>query len=105
MTLPVACDLSSLTAEQQRREQALLAAFQAAGYAAAPTEGGYRFEVPAEPAILADLGELLALERLCCPFLRFELTVASGLGPVHLDVSGDGPAAAAFIHETFGRSR
>ena len=66
-------------------------------------EHGYRFEVSSDPWSLARLGEFLGLERLCCPFLHFDLVVRSGGGPVTLEVSGENPDAQAFIRATFGK--
>ena len=101
MTSPIACNLGALSTEQRQREQQLLSDFIQARPAAEPTSQGYRFEVPGDPATLARLGELLALERVCCPFLSFDLAVPSGGGPVTLDVYGDDSASRDFIRTTF----
>jgi hypothetical protein len=72
-----ACDLSQLSAEQRAREKALLAHFKTLVTAITESADGYRFRVPASQEALRDVGELLALERLCCPFLEFALEVSA----------------------------
>lgn len=101
MTLPVACNLGTLTTEQRRREQEILAKFRAAQLPASAIDGGYRFDVPCGPADLAELGEFVALERLCCPFLSFRLSIGAALAPVFLEIVGEGRAVEAFIRATF----
>jgi len=64
------------------------------------TAQGFSVVVSAEPMLLARLGEFLALERLCCQFLRFDLSVAAEQGRVTLHVYG-GPGAEAFLRSTF----
>ena len=73
--IPIACNLSRLDEGQRRREQELLRKFRERWAREEETEDGVWFSMPADPAELADLGELLGLERLCCPFLRFQLEV------------------------------
>jgi len=85
---PFACDLSRLSPAQRERERVLLGGFKRGFVRAEESEAGWKFHLPASPESLRDLGELLALERLCCPFLEF-----------HLEV---GPAELAVVH-VFGR--
>jgi hypothetical protein len=73
--IPIACNLSRLNESQRRREQELLRKFRAQWVREAETDDGVWLSLPAAPAELADLGELLGLERLCCPFLKFQLEV------------------------------
>ena len=99
--LPIACNLDALSPQQRRREQELLASFRSARLSVREIGNGYRFDLSGEPALLARVGEFVALERLCCPFLDFVLEARSGLGPVSLTVSGDDPAARTFIRNAF----
>jgi hypothetical protein len=73
--IPIACDLSRLNESQRRREQELLRKLRGQWVREAETDDGVWFSMPADPAELAELGELLGLERLCCPFLKFQLEV------------------------------
>jgi hypothetical protein len=74
---PIVCDLSKLTPEERARERDLLAAFRQMIGGSVETEHGYQYSVPADPGTLAMIGELLGLERLCCPFLSFQLEVSA----------------------------
>ena len=41
-----------------------------------------------DDALIAELAQLVSLERRCCPFLRFNIRVEPGNGPVWLEISG-----------------
>jgi hypothetical protein len=98
--LPIACDLGALTPELRSREQALLAEFRTAFRNPQETAQGFRVVVSAEPVFLARLGEFLALERVCCPFLTFDLSIPAARGPVTLHVHG-GPGTKPFLRSLF----
>jgi hypothetical protein len=76
--IPFACDLSRLDTEARQREQTLLAWFRESYGNAVWTGSEYRLDINADRSSLAQLGELLALERLCCPFLTFRIEVDRG---------------------------
>ncbi len=92
---PIACDLSKLDDTARRREQQLLARFRSVLVLMSETESGFKFSLPADPETLSDLGEFLALERLCCPFLSFQLQV-SAEEQADLEISGP-PGAKEFL--------
>lgn len=71
----MACDLSRLDGDRRKREQELLGRFRRQWVKEAETDDGAWFTGAAQPEELASLGELLGLERLCCPFLAFRLEV------------------------------
>ena len=82
---PFACDLSRLSAGQRAREKVLLEEFKILCERHEETELGFRFFVNADPEVLSAMGEFLALERLCCPFLEFHLEVsADSLAALHI---------------------
>lgn len=56
--------------------------------AAAPAGEGYRYRFEPAPGLLAELAEAIEVERGCCRFLRFALTVEPGGGPFGLEVTG-----------------
>jgi hypothetical protein len=97
---PIACDLAALSPEQRSREQALLAELKTTFRNPQETPHGFRVVVSAETSVLARLGEFLALERLCCPFLTFDLSISDGRGPVTLHVHG-GPGTKPFLRSAF----
>ena len=85
---PIACDLGALSSAQRTRERALLAEFRGIFRDAQETDQGYRVVIPDDPLVLSRLGELVALERLCCPFLAFDLSIPAERGLVTLHIYG-----------------
>jgi hypothetical protein len=65
---------------------------------ACPIAGGRRLEFRSEPMVAAELGELVAAERECCPFLT--LTVARSGERLVLDVVAP-PEAAEIVEMMF----
>jgi hypothetical protein len=98
--IPVACLLTA--PELRQRRSTMLAAFRAAQLevrelAEAKAEG-FAFRVAAG-AQLSALAELIELERQCCPFLRFSLTVEPGDGPIWLTLTGPAGTREFLLHE------
>ena len=51
-------------------------------------ENGYEFTFPGETEMISKVAEFIANERLCCPFLKFTLTVDSNDKPISLVLDG-----------------
>ena len=49
---------------------------------------GYSYTFPATSEWMSELAGLVDLERQCCPFLQFRITVAPNGGPLTLDMTG-----------------
>src|SRR5690349_1259027 len=49
---------------------------------------GYEFRFADDPNVLTRLVDFISLEKLCCPFLRFEIAVEAENGPVWLRLTG-----------------
>ena len=92
--IPIACTLSG--PELRDREKTVLKAFAAHVRKIEARPDGYAIEVAATDEGLATAMVLIQVERLCCPFLRFDLTVQAHAGPVHLTVSGP-PGVREFL--------
>jgi hypothetical protein len=84
--IPVACCLSN--EELRTREATLLAQFKSALLTTEELADGYLFRIPGDKKWLAVAAELIAAERECCPFLRFELTAEPAMGPVTVRMTG-----------------
>ena len=97
--LPVACTLT--TAEMRERRRLVLEPLAAAVLEVAPLAGGLALRFAASGATLAGLAALIDLERRCCPFLRFALTVESGGGPLWLSLTGP-PGTGDFLTRELG---
>ena len=84
--LPIACDLSG--AERQQREAAIRTEVAALAEVIVEREDSIEVKFPGGRNCLVRLAELVALERECCRFLRFELAAEAGGGAVRLRISG-----------------
>jgi hypothetical protein len=88
--IPVACCLSD--EELRNREATLLVQFKAAVIEREELENGYLFRVLGDKKSITLVTELIMAERECCPFLKFELSLEPGMGPVSVRMTG--PAGA-----------
>ena len=99
--IPVACLLTA--PELRQRRSAVLAAFRATQLEVkelADANGeGFAFRLAPSAAQLSALAELIELERQCCPFLRFSLTVDPGDGPIWLILTGPSGTREFLRHE------
>src|SRR5438093_12522526 len=84
--MPVACCLSD--EELRKREATLLAEFKSALSAIEELEDGYAFRIPGDKKWIVLAAELIAAERECCPFLKFELVVEPRMGPATVRMTG-----------------
>ena len=98
--LPIACDLGALSSGQRARERTLLAEFKDLLRDPQETELGFRVVIPDDPFVLSRLGEFLALERLCCPFLTFDLSIPAERGTMTLHIYGR-PGTKSFLRSEF----
>jgi hypothetical protein len=92
--IPIACTLSE--PELRERETTVLKSFGAQIRHVEALPDGYSIEVAANEKGLAAAVALIQAERLCCPFLRFDLTVEAGRGPVRLALTG-APGVKEFL--------
>jgi len=92
--LPIACTLSG--PELREREATTLAALRAQVRHVDSRPDGYALELATSDEVIAAAAALIQLERRCCPFLRWALTVEPGGGPVQLAVTG-APGAREFL--------
>ncbi|HXO19988.1 MAG TPA: hypothetical protein VOA87_08705 [Thermoanaerobaculia bacterium] len=81
----IACTLDATSLEQRK---GLL--WEILGKAAERVElaDGYRFSFAGDAVTLDELTHVVGLERKCCPFLRFVLTIEPAGGPLRLQLSG-----------------
>lgn len=84
--IPVACYLTDKELQARRRDYLDKAAESL--IEATEISNGFIYKFPLKPAILQDLAEIIDLERQCCPFLNFRLTIESGTDFVALELTG-----------------
>lgn len=99
--LPIVCDMTALSAAQRERQQILMRDLHALIQETAALANGYAFRLKADEATILAAAEFITIERLCCPFLTFELAVGAGDEPVWLKVSGRA-GVKQFIEAEFG---
>jgi hypothetical protein len=97
--LPVACTLSE--PELAKRRAGLFADLARRRQEARWLSEGITLRYNSEQGTLALLGEFIELERQCCPFLRFQLTIEPGGGPIWLELTGP-PGTRDFLAHEIG---
>ena len=84
--LPLACTLTSPELRAQRAQ--VLAFLRRHCRDAHSLQHGYRLRFDADPDVLVEIASLIDVERQCCAFLCFQLTVEPADGPVWLELTG-----------------
>ena len=96
--LPIACSLTS--AELQERRRTVLEKARRAVVEVKELDDGYAYSFPSEGEWLHELAGLIDLERQCCPFLRFRITLEANGGPTWLEMTGP-EGTKEFLISTF----
>lgn len=99
MERPIACTLTE--AEMRERRRTILDAFRGATLDVTPLPLGYAYRFEPTSEVLARLVHLVDLERQCCPFLSFRITIEAGNQPISLEITGP-PEAKPIIADFFG---
>lgn len=84
--LPIACSLT--TPELQERRSNVLQRVRRGVLEVKELEDGYSYTFPSAGEWLSEVADLVDLERQCCPFLQFRITVAPNDGPLLLELTG-----------------
>ena len=92
--LPVACSLTE--PELAARRAGVLGEVRRSALEARWIADGVQLRFSPEPAVLSLLATFIDLERRCCAFLRFQLAVEPGGGPVWLTLTGP-PGSREFL--------
>lgn len=98
-SLPIACTLTD--SELQERRRTTLQKVRSGVVEVRELEDGYAYCFPSEGEWLAELANLVNLERQCCPFLRFRIAVEPNGGPTWLELTGP-EGTKDFLALTFG---
>lgn len=96
--LGIACNLTD--PEFQRRRADLLNTFQGALLETRELDDGYAYRFPSEGNRIAELAQLIAFERQCCPFLQFNMRLEPANGPIWLELTGP-EGTKAFLRSLF----
>ena len=96
--IPIACSLTDAEF-RQRRNEVLPRVLQKA-LEQIELENGFTYRFASGDEILNAIAEMVNLERKCCEFLRFQITVETGNRDIRLEITGaDG--AKEFVAATF----
>lgn len=96
--IPIACSLSD--AEFRARRDEVLPQVMKKALEQIELEDGFAYRFSIGDEILYAIAEMVNLERECCEFLRFQVTVETGSKEIRLEITGaDG--AKDFIGATF----
>ena len=89
-----------MPAELQERRRGLLAKVRAAVSEVTELENGFSYRFPVAGEVLVEVTNLIQLERQCCPFLTFKLTIEAGADAALLELTGPS-GTKEFLAETF----
>ena len=100
-SLPViACQLSSLSEDERRRRAELAEVLTTGVVEVTDLLSGYAFHLDRRPEVVAQVEELVGLERRCCSFLTFATRVDAASDRFVLEISG-GAGVRDFIAAQF----
>jgi hypothetical protein len=97
-TLPVACALND--AEFCEREQLILQKILQNVLERKELADGFGFRFASDDDLFREITEMIILERKCCPFLDFKITLEAGNGDIRIEMTG-AEGAKEFIAATF----
>ena len=100
LQIPIMCTLSE--AALQRRKTDLQQSLFAGVLASQPTENGYRLDFPAADDWLGKITKFIQVERECCSFLTFELTIPAQQNSMSLHICGTEGVKAFIEKELLG---
>ena len=93
--------LAALDDEQRRRRKELEGRVGARVEEVRELADGYAARLPSDARTLVEVAEFVTYERLCCPFLDFEIRVEREGGPLWLRLAGR-EGVKEFVRHEFG---
>jgi hypothetical protein len=75
--VPLVCNLDSISAAERPRYRDLVSRLRASIWDRIDVPDGYCYRLDLSAIALSELAEWITMERLCCPFLTFQLDVQS----------------------------
>jgi uncharacterized Fe-S cluster-containing protein len=85
-SIPIACHLTD--SELCERRTRYLDKIAAALIDTEELSNGFKYRFRIADRFIQDLAEVIDLERRCCPFLNFQMSIESGKGFVSLKLTG-----------------
>jgi hypothetical protein len=99
--IPLACNMGVFTPEQREAHVQTTTELIQGVQRVQEVENGYEFQFPNETGFISRITEFISNERLCCPFLEFNLNVRSNDEPICLSLTGP-IGTQEFLRAEFG---
>jgi hypothetical protein len=87
ITPPIACNMNVFDHKQRERYNTIRIKILDATTGILEATDGYQLDFKYEPELFKLLSEFITLERLCCPFLNFEISI-NNLEDLNLKLTG-----------------
>jgi len=100
---PIACDMNVFTSVEREAHIQNTRQLYDTVQAIHEISNGYEFLFPCNTETVAKLAEFIVNERLCCPFLEFDLKIAPNDQPISLTLSGP-EGTREFLREEFSEA-
>lgn len=101
MAAPIACQLGVFSLEERQRYQAVRKRIEAAVIRIVEVDDGYVLHLPDDDVTLAVVAEWIALERRCCPFLEFIVSLGWSEPSIRVAMTGS-PEVKQFLNLELG---
>jgi hypothetical protein len=88
MDTPYICNMNALDEAQRKRYADLIQTLLEFRQTVKELSDGYAFRFKADSKMIQDAAEFIVYERLCCPFLNFELIVEADTNRMWLCLRG-----------------
>ena len=98
--VPLACNLKAFTPEERVAWRNLIDEVKQAESPAGELANGHIFKIDPSRISITRVAEWIDLERKCCPFLNFQLSLEGANGAMTLTLTG-GHGVKEFIAEDF----
>lgn len=85
-----ACNITALSAEQRKQHSESTIRLFSAVTKLEEEPDGYVFQMPSDSATFLEVSGWVDLDRKCCPFMDFSLTVGDETKPLTLGINGGG---------------
>ena len=86
--IPLACNTNAIEPDQREKHGQVTVELSQKIRAVSELANGYAFQFLNETPTLFKIAKFVSNERLCCPFLRFNLEVGAGNDPLRLSLTG-----------------
>ncbi len=101
MAAPIACQVGVFSPEERQRYQTVRKRIEAALIRIVEVDDGYVLHLPDDDVMLAVVAEWIALERRCCPFFEFIVSVGWSEPSIRVAMTGS-PEVKQFLNLELG---